>query len=105
MSRVGSIDSEGIWYGLTISAWIPRASPRASATMMTSSRSAPWVLWGRGGLGNLSLLPRRGRRPPADQASSPPPPAPQRPPPRRAAPPLRRPQAAAPLPAPRPPPP
>src|SRR5262245_18492615 len=60
-SRVGSIDSEGIWYGLTMKAWIPSARPSASTTMMTSSRSAPWVLWGRG---ILSLLPRRGRRSP-----------------------------------------
>jgi hypothetical protein len=30
--------------------------------MMTSSRSAPWVLWGRG---ILSLLPRRGRHRPS----------------------------------------
>ena len=57
-SRVGSIDSEGIWYGLTMNAWIPSASPRASATMITSSPSAPAVLWGRG---TFSLLPFRTR--------------------------------------------
>ena len=46
--------------------------------MMTSSRSAPWVLWGRG---ILSLLPRRGRRRPSAcaQAPTPPPPSPHRP--------------------------
>ena len=37
---VGSIDGEGIWYGLTMNAWIPSARPIASATMATSSKSA-----------------------------------------------------------------
>jgi hypothetical protein len=41
MSRVGSIDADGIWYGFTTNAWIASASPSARATMMTSSASAP----------------------------------------------------------------
>ena len=40
-SSVGSIDREGIWYGLTTKAWIRSARPIASATMTTSSTSAP----------------------------------------------------------------
>src|SRR3954454_9817051 len=38
---VGTIDSEGILYGLTRKAWMPRASPSATATIRTSSRSEP----------------------------------------------------------------
>src|SRR5262249_21226110 len=38
---VGTIDSEGIRYGLTRNAWIPRARPRATATIRTSSISEP----------------------------------------------------------------
>src|SRR4051794_36011694 len=38
---VGTIDSLGIRYGLTRNAWIARASPRATATIMTSSSSEP----------------------------------------------------------------
>src|SRR3954462_14534032 len=34
---VGTIDSLGIRYGLTRKAWMPRASPRATTTMTTSS--------------------------------------------------------------------
>src|SRR6478672_2421752 len=45
-SRVGSIDSEGIWYGLTMKAWIPSARPRASTTMTTSSTSPPRAVFG-----------------------------------------------------------
>src|SRR3954447_14174164 len=41
--RVGTIDSLGIRYGLTRKAWIPRASPRATATIRTSSMSEPEV--------------------------------------------------------------
>src|SRR3954470_17485952 len=37
-SSVGSIDSLGIRYGLTRKAWIPSASPRATTTIITSSR-------------------------------------------------------------------
>src|SRR3954451_20465763 len=39
--RVGTIDSLGIRYGLTRNAWMPRARPRATATMRTSSSSEP----------------------------------------------------------------
>src|SRR3954470_130842 len=41
--RVGTIDSDGIRYGLTRKAWMPRASPRATATIRTSSMSDPEV--------------------------------------------------------------
>src|SRR3954470_13734478 len=41
ISRVGTIDSLGIRYGLTRNAWMPRARPRATATMRTSSSSEP----------------------------------------------------------------
>ena len=54
MSSVGSIDPDGIWYGLTMNAWIPSARPSARATIRTSSTNAPWVL---SGLGTFSLLP------------------------------------------------
>src|SRR5690348_12424595 len=42
---VGTIDSLGIRYGLTRKAWMPRASPRATATIRTSSRSEPDAEW------------------------------------------------------------
>ena len=54
MSSVGSIDSEGIWYGLTTNAWIPSASPIASATITISSRTAPRPVVGFG----ISWVPR-----------------------------------------------
>ena len=38
---VGTIDSLGIRYGLTRNAWMPSASPSATATMTTSSTSWP----------------------------------------------------------------
>src|SRR3954453_377605 len=38
---VGTIDSEGILYGLTRKAWMPSASPSATATIRTSSSSEP----------------------------------------------------------------
>ena len=38
-SSVGTIDSLGIRYGLTRNAWMPSASPSATATIMTSSSS------------------------------------------------------------------
>src|SRR3954453_5731672 len=38
---VGTIDSLGILYGLMRKAWIPSASPSATATMRTSSSSEP----------------------------------------------------------------
>src|SRR3954454_12484472 len=38
---VGTIDSLGIRYGLTRKAWMPRAKPRATATIMISSSSEP----------------------------------------------------------------
>ena len=38
---VGTIDSLGMRYGLTRKAWMPSASPSATATMTTSSRSEP----------------------------------------------------------------
>src|SRR5215213_339029 len=38
---VGTIDSLGILYGLIRKAWMPSASPSATATMRTSSRSEP----------------------------------------------------------------
>ena len=47
-SSVGSIEPEGIWYGFTIQAWIARASPRASATITTSSISPPALVFGFG---------------------------------------------------------
>jgi hypothetical protein len=94
--RVGTIDSLGMRYGLTRKAWMPRASPSATATMTTSSRanrrptSAWWPLGPcrqrqarpRGGLAAVSLAsaapadplsaaarpgPARPRRPPARQ--------------------------------------
>src|SRR5215210_4259933 len=39
--RVGTIDSLGILYGLIRNAWMPSASPSATATIRTSSRSEP----------------------------------------------------------------
>src|SRR4051794_21959383 len=41
--RVGTIDSDGMRYGLTRNAWIASASPRATATMRISSTSEPPV--------------------------------------------------------------
>src|SRR5215210_5105214 len=41
ISSVGTIDSLGILYGLIRKAWMPSASPSATATMRTSSRSEP----------------------------------------------------------------
>ena len=38
---VGTIDSLGIRYGLTRKAWMPSASPSATATIRTSSSSEP----------------------------------------------------------------
>src|SRR5215217_1668185 len=38
---VGTIDSLGIRYGLTRKAWMPRARPRATATIMISSSREP----------------------------------------------------------------
>src|SRR4051812_13178620 len=38
---VGTIDSDGILYGLMRKAWMPSASPSATATMSTSSSSEP----------------------------------------------------------------
>src|SRR6476661_6379856 len=38
---VGTIDSDGILYGLMRNAWMPRASPSATATISTSSSSEP----------------------------------------------------------------
>src|SRR4051812_44189480 len=38
---VGTIDSLGIRYGLTRNAWMPRARPRATATIMISSSREP----------------------------------------------------------------
>ena len=40
-SRVGSIDSDGMTYGLTAYAWIASAKNRAPATSMTSSSFEP----------------------------------------------------------------
>ena len=40
---VGTIDSDGIRYGLTRNAWMPRASPSATTTIRTSSSSEPPV--------------------------------------------------------------
>src|SRR3954466_13457620 len=59
--------------------------------MMTSSRSAPWLLCGLGGRSLSLLLPVRGRRPrPAHRESSAPPLSPPAPPPPPPPPPLRR---------------
>src|SRR3954471_21198451 len=38
---VGTIDSLGMRYGLTRKAWMPRARPRATATIMISSSREP----------------------------------------------------------------
>src|SRR5919199_4852440 len=40
-SSVGTIDSDGMRYGLTRNAWMPSASPSATATISTSSSSEP----------------------------------------------------------------
>ncbi len=45
ISSVGTIDSLGIRNGLTRNAWIPSASPRATATIETSSRREPPALF------------------------------------------------------------
>src|SRR5688572_22375938 len=63
-SSVGTIDSDGIRYGLTRNAWMPSARPSATTTIMTSSSSEPeaeprsslgFIVGGRG-LGGLGLL-------------------------------------------------
>src|SRR5215217_1605592 len=41
ISSVGTIDSDGIRYGLTRKAWMPSARPSATATIMISSSSEP----------------------------------------------------------------
>src|SRR5215203_3387248 len=41
ISSVGTIDSDGILYGLIRNAWMPSANPSATATIRTSSRSEP----------------------------------------------------------------
>ena len=61
-SSVGSIDPEGIWYGLTTKAWISSARPIASATITTSSRSAPHA---RCGPRDQVCVPRARRLPPS----------------------------------------
>src|SRR5215207_11221576 len=62
ISSVGTIDSDGIRYGLTRNAWMPSASPRATTTIMISSSSeldaeearfTLLVVVGRRGLGGL----------------------------------------------------
>src|SRR5918994_720540 len=69
ISSVGTIDSDGIRYGLTRNAWMPRASPRATTTIMISSSSeldaeearfTLLVVVGRRGLGGLGLPGDRG---------------------------------------------
>ena len=64
-SSVGTIDSDGIRYGLTRKAWMPSASPSATTTIMTSSSSEPeaedprstlGLVFGGRGLGGLGLL-------------------------------------------------
>ena len=45
ISSVGTIDSLGIRNGLTRKAWMPSASPSATATIMTSSRREPPALF------------------------------------------------------------
>src|SRR5829696_4409488 len=69
ISSVGTIDSDGIRYGLTRNAWMPSASPRATTTIMISSSSeldaeearfTLLVVVGRRGLGGLGLLGDRG---------------------------------------------
>ena len=57
-SSVGTIDGEGIWYGLTMKAWIPSARPIASATITTSSMKAPRPVVGLG----IRVGHRRRRR-------------------------------------------
>src|SRR5690242_17130494 len=42
-ARVGTIDSLGMRYGLTRNAWMPSAKGRDTATIITSSSSAPEV--------------------------------------------------------------
>src|SRR3954447_2348724 len=44
-ASVGTMDSLGILNGLTRNAWMPRASPSATATIVTSSISEPTALW------------------------------------------------------------
>src|SRR5262245_26802309 len=46
ISSVGTIDSLGMRYGLTRNAWIPSASPSATATMSTSSSREPEAVCG-----------------------------------------------------------
>ena len=41
ITSVGSIDSLGIRYGLTMNAWISSARPSATTTITTSSRNDP----------------------------------------------------------------
>jgi hypothetical protein len=46
MESVGTIDSLGILKGLTRNAWMPSASPSATATIVTSSMSEPAAPFG-----------------------------------------------------------
>src|SRR5918998_1309366 len=65
-TSVGTIDGDGIRYGLTRKAWMPSASPSATATIMTSSTSELDAeerfvftllgVVGRLGLGGLGIL-------------------------------------------------
>src|SRR3954449_6189931 len=65
---VGTIDSLGILYGLIRKAWMPSASPSATATIRTSSSSEPEAdealgTSGRGVVGALGGGRRGGLRP------------------------------------------
>ena len=62
---MGSIEGDGIWYGLTRNAWMPSARPIAIATITISSRTAPSVLVGLGISARLNPRGPRPRRPPA----------------------------------------
>ena len=46
--RVGFMDPDGIWYGLTTKAWTSSASPTATATMTISSKKLPRAVFGLG---------------------------------------------------------
>src|SRR3954469_23873641 len=62
---VGTIDSLGMRYGLTRKAWMPSASPSATATITTSSSREPPADWGfftapTSRLGGCGLIARSG---------------------------------------------
>src|SRR5215210_6924337 len=62
ISSVGTIDSLGILYGLIRNAWMPSASPSATATMRTSSSSEPEADEPRSNSGGLVVAAVGGSR-------------------------------------------